>query len=155
MVELTIILLNGHRIKLPSNFYLFTLRSVQWSELIREVPLCWEQWLTQKLLTGQSELHKMTTMCLVTSRTSNYLLKAQEPLQKREQKEYKSQRSGSNRGKHCLFDLTGQLCSWTHSTCVCLYKTCTRSSQESFQHGGRRNSYVPTLECAGLNEAHL
>lgn len=52
----------------------------------------------------------------------------------KDQNACKSQMSGRTGAKWCLLDMTRSLNSWTYSSCGCLYKACTRSSQSKFSH---------------------
>lgn len=65
--------------------------------------------------------------------------KAQEPESRREQKKYRSLRSGRTRVQQHLRDVADPLHTGIHSS-LCLHKTCTRLGGSEFYHRGGRGS---------------
>lgn len=52
--------------------------------------------------------------------------------------------------KHCLFDMTVCLYSWTHSSCGCFYKTCTKPRQPTVYNEWGRSSQAFTTSWGNM-----
>lgn len=119
----------------PLNAYLYTNRSVQLSNFIKEVSLCSGWWLMQKLLRDQfSDYQRIAQPQIGTTVSLNP--QSSRGRYGRGCRRVMSQRWGRNRTKQCLWALTKPLLQdLTAPVFVCTWN-CRRLSSSTFQHGG-------------------